>query len=45
MPPEIFLGRTHSTPKIDVWAIGCMLHAMVLGEYPFNSSDREDLKK
>ena len=35
MAPELFLGRTESTPKIDVWSLGCILHAMILGEYPF----------
>jgi len=45
MAPELFLGRTHSTPKIDVWSLGCILHGMILGEYPFSNSDRELLKK
>ena len=37
MAPELLLGRTHSTPKIDVWSLGCILHAMILGEYPFSN--------
>jgi serine/threonine protein kinase len=45
MAPELLSGRTHSTPKIDVWSMGCMLYAMVTGEYPFAANDREELKK
>lgn len=45
MSPELLTGKTHSTPKIDVWSVGCMLHAMVLGDYPFSANEREDLKK
>lgn len=45
MPPEVLLGHYESTPKIDVWAIGVMLHALVLGYFPFRSSNKEDLKK
>ena len=45
MAPELFLGRTESTPKIDVWSLGCILHAMILGEYPFADQDKEELKK
>jgi serine/threonine protein kinase len=44
MSPELHLGRTHSTPKIDVWSLGIILHALILGEYPFSDSDREKLK-
>jgi serine/threonine protein kinase len=45
MAPELFQGRTHSTPKIDVWSLGCMLHALILGVWPFSDPDREQLKK
>ena len=45
MAPELLSGRTHSTPKIDVWSMGCMLYSMVTGEYPFNGSERDELKK
>lgn len=45
MAPELFLGKTHSTPKIDVWALGCILHGMILGDHPFSDPDREKLKK
>jgi len=45
MPPEVLIGYTESTPKIDVWAIGIMLHAFMTGYFPFRSSNRDELKK
>lgn len=45
MPPEVLIGHTESTPKIDVWAIGVMLHAFILGHFPFRSSNKDELKK
>lgn len=45
MPPEVLIGFTESTPKIDVWAVGIMLHALMLGYFPFRSSNKDDLKK
>ena len=47
MAPEILLGRTGSDPKIDVWSMGVMLYAMIMGHYPFevkNKDDKEALK-
>lgn len=35
MSPELLQGRTESTPKIDIWSLGCILHALILGEFPF----------
>ena len=45
MAPELLIGQTHSTPKIDIWSIGLMFHAMLIGWLPFNKSTREDLEK
>ena len=44
MAPELLSGRTASTPKIDVWSMGCMLYAMLSGEYAFSAKDREKLR-
>ena len=41
MAPEILQGHTSSTPKIDVWSLGCILYAMVLGVYAFTNPDKE----
>ena len=45
MPPEVLLGHTESTPKIDIWSLGILLHAIVLGKVPFAHDNREELKK
>ena len=44
--PEIFLGQTEYSSKIDVWAVGCIFAEMVLGKILFKG-DREidQLKK
>jgi serine/threonine protein kinase len=32
LPPEIFKGKNvGASPALDIWAIGCMLYAMVIG--------------
>ena len=45
MAPEVLLGKTESTPKIDIWALGCILHALVLGSFPFADKNPEVLKE
>jgi serine/threonine protein kinase len=45
MAPEVLLGHNASSPKIDVWSLGCILYALVLGQLPFRSSSKEDLRK
>lgn len=45
MPPEVLIGYTESTPKIDVWALGIMMYALMIGNYPFRSSNKEELRK
>jgi serine/threonine protein kinase len=45
MAPEILQGNYQSTPKIDIWSLGLMLHAMILGFLPFNKADRAVLEK
>lgn len=45
MPPEVLLGHNEASPKIDVWSLGCVLYALVIGELPYRSSSKEDLKK
>jgi|TARA_B110000285_G_C15077184_1_gene591424 serine/threonine protein kinase len=44
MAPELLCGQTKSTPKIDIWSIGLMLHALVIGWLPFNKQTREQLE-
>ena len=44
MAPEILLGHAQSTPAIDVWSLGIILYGLVIGEVPFRSKTREELK-
>lgn len=45
MSPELLKGDNASDPKIDIWALGILMHAMVLGRYPFEGSSREQIKE
>ena len=36
MAPELLKGHMQSTPKIDIWSLGLMLHGLVFGFLPFN---------
>ena len=45
MAPELFLGHHESTPKIDVWSLGVILHGLVLGELPFSYKNKDDIRK
>lgn len=45
MAPELLVGRSESSPAIDVWSLGIILHALVLGYLPFRSSSKDELKK
>ena len=45
MAPELVGGDMRSTPKIDVWSLGLMLHGLVFGFLPFrNHNNVEQLK-
>ena len=45
MAPELLIGHTESSAAIDIWSLGLMLHALVIGYLPFRSSSKEDLRK
>ena len=45
MAPEVLIGFNESTPKIDIWSLGIILHGLVLGFVPFDAKTREDIKK
>ena len=45
MAPELLQGKTESSTQIDVWSMGLMLHAMVIGWLPFNKREKADLEK
>lgn len=45
MSPELLQGDNASDPKIDIWALGILMYAMVIGKYPFDGSTREQIKE
>ena len=44
MPPEV-LSRKNliAAPSMDIWAVGCILHALVVGNLPFNDKSESGL--
>lgn len=45
MAPELFQGKTESSTQIDIWSIGLILHAMVMGFLPFSQQTKNELEK
>jgi len=45
MAPELLHGKFETTPKIDVWSMGVILHALLLGKLPFRQKDKEELQR
>jgi serine/threonine protein kinase len=45
MSPELLIGHMESSPAIDVWSLGIILHGLLLGKVPFRSSNKDELKK
>ena len=45
MSPELLQGDNASDPKIDIWSLGILMYAMILGEYPFDGETREKIKE
>ena len=45
MAPELLQGHYDSTPKIDIWSLGLMFHAMIIGWLPFTAKDKSELEK
>jgi len=39
--PEICSGSPYVGPEVDVWSLGCVLYALVLGEPPFQYDPRD----
>ena len=45
MSPELLQGDNASNPKIDIWALGILMYAMIIGKYPFDGATREQIKE
>lgn len=43
MAPEIWENKERITEKVDIWAAGCVLYAMIYGSLPFKGYDKPDL--
>ena len=41
--PEVILGDPYNGEKADIWSMGVILHAMVVGRLPFKDSDVKTL--
>lgn len=45
MAPELFFKHSdNASPGIDVWAMGCILYALVSGKLPFNGDSRRSIR-
>jgi len=44
MAPELFRQQTNYDEKVDIWAVGIMLHEFFCGQPPIRASNRPELK-
>lgn len=46
MAPEMHMGTAaDADPNIDIWALGVMMYLMLFGEFPFYSTNEDELVK
>ena len=46
LAPEL-LGsfKTYAGKPADIWALGILMYAMIIGKYPFDGATREQIKE
>lgn len=42
--PELFRDKSYNGPKVDIWALGVLLHFMLIGVTPFRGETVPELK-
>ena len=42
MAPEIIENKSYDAKKSDIWSLGILLYAMIVGRYPFQGKDEND---
>jgi serine/threonine protein kinase len=45
MAPEIWGGKTHYGPAVDMWAVGVLVYILLAGYQPFNEESRAELRR
>ncbi|KAE9419121.1 hypothetical protein Angca_004227 [Angiostrongylus cantonensis] len=43
--PELFRDESYNGPKVDIWALGILLHFMLVGVTPFRGESVSELKR
>lgn len=43
--PELVLGKQYLGPEVDVWAMGVLLYALLVGALPFDDLNIDSLYK